>query len=349
MNGLLIYGASGYTGELIAERAVADGARPMLAGRDERKVRAVAERLGCPFRIFGLDDPDQLANGLDGVTAVLHCAGPFSRTAAPMVDACLRTRSHYLDITGELEVLEALAGRDSHAQRAGVMLMPGVGFDVVPTDCLAVHLARQLENPTRLTLAFAGSLGLSHGTMLTSLENAGKGAVRRNGTVVPVPAAWRTARFSFGGETRICVTIPWGDVATAFYSTGIPNIDVYLEAPARLRRMLIASRYAGAIVRTPMVQRWLSSRVPHGGPSAAARASGVTHVWGRVENDAGQSVEAELRTPEAYQLTISTALLIARRVLRGDAPLGFQTPAKAYGPDLVLQVEGTARSRAIKS
>lgn len=339
----LIYGATGYTGELIATRAAAQGSRPILAGRNEATLRALAERLNCPYRVVGLGDADQLDAALEGVNVVLHCAGPFSRTAAPMVDACLRTRTHYLDITGEIAVLEALAARDEAAQRAGVMILPGVGFDTVPTDCLAVYLAQRLEDATHLTLAFAGTKTWSHGTTLTSLENAGQGAVRRGGTLESVPAAWKTRDIEFGGATRTCVTIPWGDLTTAFHSTRIPNIEVYLAASAHLRRQLRMSRYVGALLRTWPLQSALASLVPQGGPDEAARTNGQCYIWGRVENASGKAVEAQLRTPDAYHLTMLTALLIVGRVIRGDAPVGFQTPAKAYGPDLILEVEGTVR------
>jgi short subunit dehydrogenase-like uncharacterized protein len=344
MNNVLLYGASGYSGELIAEHAAANGARPILAGRAPAKIQSLAERLKCAHRIVGLDDAKKLDEALRDVDVVLNCAGPFTRTAAPMVDACLRTRTHYLDITGEVEVLEALAARDEAARSAGVMLLPGVGFDVVPTDCLAVHLARRLPDATELTLAFAGAAKLSHGTTITMLENVGAGAVRRDGAIVSVPPAWKTMDIDFGGVVRTCVTIPWGDVSTAFHSTGIPNIQVFLAAPAGARRLMKASRFLGGLLRTRPVQRFLLGRVPEGGPDETTRASGETRLWGRVTNARGEVVEARLRTPEAYQTTVLTAFLIAERAARGDAPIGFQTPAKAYGPDLILEVPGTSRS-----
>lgn len=344
MDNVLIYGASGYSGQLIAEHAAAKGARPIMAGRDPAKIQPLAERLRCAHRIVGLDDARKLDEALQGVDVVLNCAGPFSRTAAPMVDACLRTKTHYLDITGEIEVLEALAARDDAAKTAGVMLLPGVGFDVVPTDCLAVHLARRLEDATELTLAFAGAAKLSHGTMVTMIENVGAGAVRRNGEIVRVPPAWKTMDVDFDGLLRTCVTIPWGDVSTAFHSTGIPNIEVFLAAPASARRFLKASRFVGALLRTGPMQRFLLGRVPEGGPDETTRASGETRIWGRVTSAGGKTVEAHLRTPEAYQTTVLTAFIIAQRAARGDAPIGFQTPAKAYGPDLILEVDGTSRS-----
>jgi short subunit dehydrogenase-like uncharacterized protein len=308
VDNVLIYGAYGYTGALIAERAVAEGARPILAGRSEEKLRPFAERLGCPSRSFGLDDRNRLDAGLDRVDVVLHCAGPFSSTAEPMVEA-------------------------------------GVGFDVVPTDCLAVHLVQKLPNATNLTLAFAGSSVLSHGTTVTSLEQVGRGAVRRDGRIAKVPAAWKTMNIDYGGGvTRTSVTIPWGDVATAFHSTGIPNIEVFAGLPPSVLRQIKASRYLGGLLRTGPAQRFLKSRVPEGGPDEAVRTTAEMRLWGKVTNADGDSVEARLRTPEAYQTTVLTALLVARRAARGDAPPGYQTPAKAYGPDLILDIPGTERT-----
>ena len=345
MDNVLIYGATGYTGSLIAERAAGEGAKPSLAGRSEGKLRLLAERLGCPYRVVDLTDQPRLEQALAGVDVVLHCAGPFSRTARPMVAACLRTKTHYLDITGEIDVFEDLATCDQAAKEAGVMILPGVGFDVVPTDCLALHLARRLKDATHLTLAFtASSLQLSHGTTVTSLENVGRGAVRRDGKIARVPAAHKTMRIDFDGKETNCVAIPWGDVATAFYSTGIPNIEVFLGAPAATLRSIKASRYLGPLLRSAPMQWLLRRRVPQGGPDESIRQTGETRLWGQVKNANGDSVEAHLRTPEAYQVTILTALAIAKRAASGEAPVGFQTPAKAYGPDLILDVPGTTRS-----
>jgi short subunit dehydrogenase-like uncharacterized protein len=187
----LIYGANGYTGGLIARLAVEHGLRPLLAGRDAAGVGALANELGLEHRVFPLDDTAALDAALAGVAAVLHCAGPFSRTSRPMADACLRTGRHYLDITGEIAVFESLAARAAEARAAGITLLPGVGFDVVPSDCLAAHLKRRLPSATRLALAIKGTERFSRGTARTMLENTG-GMVRRAGRLEPVPAAWKT-------------------------------------------------------------------------------------------------------------------------------------------------------------
>src|SRR5262245_9289082 len=131
---LMIYGATGYTGRLMVAEALALGLAPVLGGRDEAKLAGMAHELGLEYRVARLADSGRLGKALSDVQVVLHAAGPFSETAAPMVDACLRTGTHYLDITGEMVVIEALAQHHAEFRRHGLMLMPAVGFDVVPSD-----------------------------------------------------------------------------------------------------------------------------------------------------------------------------------------------------------------------
>ena len=345
----LLYGSNGYTGRLIVRRALDAGLRPLLAGRNRAEVEAQAREHGLDHRVFALDETAALDAALHEVPAVLHAAGPFSRTAVPMAEACLRTRTHYLDITGELEVFERMAAAGGRAREAGVMLLPGAGFDVVPTDSLAAHLKRRLPTATRLRLAFAAlGGGISRGTATTMVENAGRGgAVRRGGRITRVPAAWRTRTVDFGFGTRPAsvTTIPWGDVSTAYHSTGIGDIEVYTRMAASQRRALKATRHLGWLLGSAPVQRFLKGRVraQPPGPSAERRERGVSLVWGEVEDDAGGRAVARMRTPEGYRLTAMTAVTAVARVLAGDAPAGFQTPSTAYGPDWILELEGVER------
>lgn len=343
----LLYGSNGYTGRLIARRAVEAGMRPVLAGRNAAEVGAQAAELGLEHRAFALDDTAALEAALSAVPVVVHAAGPFSRTAAPMAEACIRTRTHYLDITGEIAVFEALAARGAKAAGAGVMLLPGAGFDVVPSDCLAAHLKRRLPSATRLRLAFqAVGGGVSRGTATTMVENAGRGgAVRRGGRITPVPAAYRTREVDFGRGPVSVTTIPWGDVSTAYHTTGIPDIEVYTRIPASQRRVLVATRRLGWLLGSGPVQGFLKKRVGKNppGPSDERRERGASLLWGEVEDDAGVRAVSRMRTPEGYTLTAMTAVGIARKVLDGQAPAGFQTPAKAYGADLILEFDGVTR------
>ncbi len=343
----LLYGAYGYTGALIAEEAVRRGMQPILAGRNAERLQAQAAALGRPYRVCALDDAAALDAALTDVPLVLHCAGPFILTAPPMVTACLRTGTHYLDITGEIPVFEALARRDAEARQAGIMLLPGVGFDVVPSDCLAAHLKRRLPTATHLELAFMGvGGGISHGTASTALHNlSNRGMVRREGRLTPVPLGTPSREVDFGRGPRRVHAIPWGDVSTAFYSTGIPNITVYTRLPRGATPMLALTRPLLPMLRLRPVHRWLQRLVDARitGPSEEARARGRSLLWGEVRDGHGRRAAARMETPESYQLTALTALAAVERVLAGEAPPGFQTPARAYGPDFILSIPGVRR------
>ena len=348
MADFLLYGAYGYTGKLITQAAADFGLRPLLAGRNAEKLRPLAEKHGYEYRAFDLEDSAQLDAALKEVKVVLHAAGPFAFTARPMLEACLRTGTHYLDITGEISVFATAQGMGARAREQGIMLMPGVGFDVVPTDCLAAFLKEQLPDATDLKLAFAWNKGmLSHGTAKTMLLGAGHpGAVRRDGKITPVKAAYKTGHFPFTREKTLeAVTIPWGDVFTAYYTTGIPNIETYFAAGAAQIKQMKWSNYLGPLLRLGFVKNFLRGQIDArpAGPDARRRAAGEAYVYGEVSNAAGQTVRARLRTPEGYTLTFITALMITRRVLAGEWTAGYGTPAGVYGADLVLEVEGVRR------
>ncbi len=342
----LIYGANGYTGRLISRLAKQRNLRPILAGRSAESVAKLAGELGLEHRVFDLKDSAALDEALKNVAAVLHCAGPFSHTSRAMADACLRTGAHYLDITGEVAVFESLAARDREAHAARVVLLPGVGFDVVPSDCLAAHLKRRLPTAAHLALAIKGVGRISHGTATTMVENIDRGGlVRRDGRLTPVPSAWRTRMIDFGRGAVKCTTIPWGDVSTAFHSTGIPNIEVYAALPAAARVLMFASRPFKSLLKTNIVQNFLKGRIKAqpAGPSDEERARGKSFVWGEATDAEGNKKISILRGPEGYTLTALTALAAVERVVEGSIEPGFQTPSKAFGADFILEIEGISR------
>lgn len=342
----LLYGASGYTGELIAREAARRGLRPVLAGRSAVAVAPLARELGLDHRVFGLDDAAAVDAGLDDIALVLHCAGPFAHTSRPMVDACLRRRAHYLDITGEIPVFEACAALGGDARHAGVMLLPGIGFDVAPSDCLAAHLKERLPSATHLALGFQVGSTISRGTATTMAQNLHRGGVvRKDGVLTPVPPGYKTRVIDFGRGPASAVTLPWGDVATAFHSTGIPNVEVYTAAPGAARVMLRAAGFVGPLLGTAPVQAILKAailRAPRG-PSADQRARARSYLWGEAR-DAMRTVVSRLQTPESYALTVQTALAAVERVRAGDARPGFQTPSLAFGAEFILGIPGVKRT-----
>jgi short subunit dehydrogenase-like uncharacterized protein len=327
---LLLYGANGYTGQLIVAECLRRGLRPILAGRHADRLAPLAAAHGLDTRIFGLDGTIPL----EGVRVLLHAAGPFIRTSTPMVRACLAQGVHYLDITGEIAVFERCRAQHEAAQKAGVVLLPGVGFDVVPTDCLGARLAEVLPGASLLELAFAGGGGFSRGTLKTMLLGAGEGgAIRQQGRITRVPTAWRTQTIPFRDKPRSAVTIPWGDVSTAHWSTGIPDIHTYLALPPSARQGMVWQKRLAPLLGVPFIrafaERQIDARVA--GPSEAVRATARMQLFGRVTHADGRVRTGTAVTPEGYRLTAIAAVECAHRMLTQPPSPGYHTPSSAFG------------------
>lgn len=345
---ILIYGATGYTGKLVAAEAARRDLDVVLAGRDARKLEVVASHHGFEARVVRLDDAPGLTAALADVAAVLHIAGPFSKTSRPMADACLATGTHYLDVTGEIGVFEALARRDGEAKQAGVMLLPGVGFDVVPSDCLAVHVAKRIDDPTILRIGLAGlGGGMSRGTARTLVEAFAEGLrVRSQGVLVPRPFGRFEHRFDLGAGPMRGVAMPLADLASAFHSTGIPNIETYAIVSGRMVELLRWGGRLTSVAAWPIVQSFLQARIdglPEG-PSEVALARGRAVVLAEVEGPGGQRAAAMVETPSGYAMTRLAAIEAVRRAAEGQATPGFQTSATAYGADFVLECSDSLRT-----
>lgn len=342
----LLYGANGYTAQLMLPEIQKKGWTPLLAGRSEDKIKPLAEKYGWPYRIFTVHDRQAIRAALHELPLVMNAAGPFSRTAKPFIEACLKTKAHYLDITGEIRVFEMAHRYDQAAKAAGIMLMPGTGFDVVPTDCMALHLKYKLQDASRLELAFISKGSrLSHGTATTAIEGLGEsGAERQNGKIVPVPVAQHQRHIQWDGKEMLVISIPWGDVSTAYYTTGIPNIITYTGAPPNMARMLRFSNYLKWLLKRDWLKNFLKKRLDQqpAGPDEEERAKSSVLVWGEVSNDAGATRSARLLCPDSYDTTVFCAVSIIEKVLNEQFKVGHQTPAGAYGQDLILEIPGTS-------
>lgn len=344
----VIYGANGYTGELVAREAVRRGLRPTLAGRNAARVGALAAELGLEAKIFGLDEPGAVRESLAPHRLVLHCAGPFSVTSEPMLRACLDTGVHYLDITGEISVFEFAHHQAEAARKSDVVLAPGVGFDVVPSDCLAASLVEALPAATRLLLAFEAGGGPSPGTAKTSVEGLALGGrIRRDGRLESVPLAWKTRRVPFAHGERTAVTIPWGDVYTAYISTGVPDIEVYMAVPPATAGHLRRLRWLRPVLGTGLVQSFLKRRIERAvsGPSDATRNSTRSELWGEVSSADGRSASATMTAPNGYDLTVSAALGIVEHLLATDIEGGFYTPSLLMGAGYAATLPGVVFRR----
>jgi short subunit dehydrogenase-like uncharacterized protein len=346
MKSWMIYGANGYTGRLIAEAAAVAGMRPLLAGRNRETVGPLAQRLGLERRIFPLLGQRSVAASLEGVDLLLNCAGPFSATAAPLLQACLATGTHYLDISGEIDSFAHCHAQHERAQAANIVVLPGVGFDVVPTDCVAAMLKHMLPRADELILAIEGGGGISPGTARTSLEGARNGGrARMRGQLQPVPLAWKTRGFTRDGQTRLAVTIPWGDLHTAWVSTGIANIETYMVLPPRAIATLRRMRWLRPLLGFKPVTRYLQARIARSvsGPDAETRARSRSHVWGEARCADGSVARIELDAPNGYALTVDAALAIVQRMLLQPPASGYWTPAQWLGAEFVLGLPGVQR------
>ncbi len=337
---LLIYGANGYTGKLIVKSAIALGLKPIIAGRSPEKIKRMAQDYTLEYRVFGLEVHDSVVEKLKDVSLVLHCAGPFSKTAKPMVEACLEAGVHYLDITGELAVFEMIKTYNAQAKAKQIVLMPGVGFDVVPTDCVAAILKEKLPDASHLELAFASlGGGVSHGTMSTMVENLGNpGAIRVEGSIIQEPIGKQGKTIDFGIKPRFAMTIPWGDVSTAHHTTGIPNICVYTAVPKNSYRMMKLQFLFNPLLRIGFVKKKIQAYVDKNisGPTAEENETAKSLVWGAVYNRQGDKIEARLECAGGYALTAAMSLHIAQQLMKTHEHAGYYTPAGLFGHQLIL-------------
>lgn len=345
----LLYGANGYTGELIARHAAQYGLKPILAGRRKEALEPLAHQLGLPYQVIDINDKAVLTAALSQVKLVVHAAGPFAHTARQMVEACLQTGTHYTDINGDISVFELLKTYDAAAQKAGIMVMPGVGFDVVPTDCIALSLKQQLPDATHLQLAFATDGGsISHGTAMTMAGKLGEGgAVRRNGKIERAPLGGEGIWVDFcaGKDQRkklFVMSIPWGDISTAHFTTGIPNITTYTGIKPKVYKLLKWQGLFNWLLRTDWVRKIIKKKIAQrpAGPNDEQRSKAIGYVWGKATNAAGQTVTTGCCGPEGYTITLHATLLIAQKILNGQLAVGYQTPAKVYGAGLIAEVPG---------
>ncbi|KIL53062.1 saccharopine dehydrogenase family protein [Jeotgalibacillus campisalis] len=345
----MIYGASGYTGELIARLAVENGYTPILAGRSKEKFNSLAQELNLETSVYSLDDPKMIKEHLAGIDLVLHCAGPFRSTSSPMIEGCLLSNTHYLDITGEVDVFEHTHAKKQagRAEKAGVILCSGVGFDVIPTDCTALKLKELVPDATHLSLGFDSDSGISPGTFKTMVHGLSSGSLERKNTEINAfPIGKKKRTIDFGRGKRTATAIPWGDVSTAFHTTGIPNISTWIPMPASTIRAARFMSFFGPVLGTAPIQKALLHLVDIkvSGPDESSRDTSPAYIWGEARNDAGEQYTVRIQTPNVYSLTAAGALEVTVRILDQANPSGGSfTPAGMFGSKLIEELPGCGR------
>jgi short subunit dehydrogenase-like uncharacterized protein len=344
-NTIIVYGSYGYTGRLIVKECLTKNLNVILAGRNQSALEKQSIDTRYPFEVVDIQNAKALDELLSKGCVVIHCGGPFQYTATKMVDACIRSGTHYTDITGEYQVFEELQKYHDRAKQKHLMILPGVGFDVVPSDCLAVHLKQRLPDASNLQIAFLQTGGgLSRGTGKTMIEGLGYGSVIRvNGKLTTIPLGEKVMNVPFGDIPTDVLNIPWGDISTAWMSTGIPNIEVYMAAKPSLIRNAKLSEYFNWLLRIRWLKDYLQKKLDQkpDGPRDEQRLNGKTLLWGKVWNSKGTTATTQIEVPNGYTITATASVKIAQRILEGKFTPGYQTPAMAYGPDLILEMSSS--------
>lgn len=349
MSNWMLYGAYGYTGRLITAEAVKRGHQPLLAGRNETKLKTLADQYNLPYVAFDLNNPAEIEKHVEQVDLVLHAAGPLTFTAPPMRKACLKTQTHYLDLTGEISVFEDTFQQDVLAKQAGIVMISGVGYDVVPTDCMACYIKDQLPDATSLEVGLltgGSEMSASAGTLKSVLEILSNGnLVRRNGSLTRIRLGSNVKSIPFRKKQLQTVAIPWGDLSTAYRTTRIPNITCYIVIPRWLIRLLQIAGPIGplALSLTPL-RRLIQIGIDlvRKDKKANLASNGHTEIYIRATADDGRSAEAWLITPEAYYFTALACVPIVEKVLE-ENPVGALSPAQFVGADFILDIEGCER------
>jgi len=314
MKTLMIYGATGYTGRMAAEHAKKLGLNLLIAGRNAERLAALSAELDAPYRVFTAD-----ASQLEGVDVLLNFAGPFAQTAAALMRACIANGTDYLDITAEINVYRLAEQLGSGAD---VMLLPGVGWDVVPTDCLAMHVAGRVPQPHSLKIALQVPGAMSRGSAMSVGEIIGAGVMARvDGHLVATPDA-QPQYLDFGDGPALCAPLSFGDLVTAWHSSAIPNIEMFVHITGE-------AFPEGDLSLLP------------DGPTQAQRDAHRARAVAEVTGIDGTVVRSVIETVNGYSYTPLAAVEAARRVLGGERRPGFETPAKLFGMGFAQTIAGT--------
>ncbi|SHM45931.1 Uncharacterized conserved protein [Sphingobium sp. YR657] len=325
MTKLMIYGAAGYTGRMVSTNAKAHELDFVIAGRpqDEDRLAALAADLGVDFRLFAVDDQGGAGTALEDIGVLLNCAGPFMRTAEPLMRACIANGVHYLDIAAELDSYRLAEALDAEAVAAGVMLLPGSGGSVAMLGSLASHAAKRVAAPRKLSIALHVAGGFSRGSAVSASENLTTETLHRvAGTLVArSPEEVRAFDFGNGPATSFPVTLP--DLITIWRATGIPDIETFVHVTE------------GAFPEGDL------AAMPDG-PTLEQREAHRYHAAVEVVGEDGTVVRSVLDTVNGYTFTTIAAAEAARRVLGGEVRAGFQTPAGLFGDGFAETIADTS-------
>jgi len=341
----LLYGCYGYSGELIVEEAIKKGLKPILAGRSAQRTKALAYKYQLPFRVFGLSDQQEIERNIKDCFLVYNAAGPYTSTCIPLLGACLETGTHNLSLVGEIPLLEELLDYDDAAKSAGIILAVGLGFDVHPTDCIAATLKEIMPDATHLTIGIDGSTEMSPGSLKEFIEQMGEQPfwVREQGKLIE--SSPKTAEMDFGNGSKFAMTIAWGDTASAYHSTGIPNIDIYAAVNRFDWLLMRFMTYCKPVFKIKRVQHFANRCIDKfaSGPNEKLREKDITYLSGEVSNKAGDKIRLKYTVPSAYKITYLSAVYAIEAVLKSkQEKSGYFTPSQLLGASSILEIEGVS-------
>ncbi len=340
---IAVYGATGYTGKLVAAELAAANADFVISGRNEAKLNALVGELRTGVKALAapLDDPIALRTLLDDCAAVINCAGPFTLYGEPVLEAAVDTETHYLDTTGEQDYIRvALSKYGPEAEKAGVAVIPTMGFDYVPGDMIASLTAQGLGELDSLTLNYAvAGFKATRGTARSAIEGLtggdtewrdlkwreASGRMGRGTFEFPEIGAKRMARYPSGEQITVPRHVPTKNVITSITASTV--------AGPLGRAISVVGPATSIAMRTPL-KRLLSAginRLPEG-PSPEDRANArFMIVCDAVRG--GESRRGIIRGRDVYGLTAAMvargALIAAGKEFEGRGGLA---PAQAFEP-----------------
>jgi short subunit dehydrogenase-like uncharacterized protein len=324
---ILIYGANGYTAKLFANLANSSNLNFVLAGRSAYETKK-------EYRQFSLEQATNIDRHLHDVKLLINLAGPFTKTVKPLIEACIRTNTHYIDIAGEYSEFKTAFKYNEQAIASGIMLMPGAGFGVVPTDIAAKLAQEKLPDATHLTIGFISNGGASRGTLMTILKDIHTSGIKviEGKEIITMPAS---SEFNFNDQNKHhkLVYNPWrADLFTASISTGIKNIETYSNFPGLIVKMMNGKFLWLRDFLLNTAIKWLPE-----GPTKKQLSKGSTIIVATVRNAKKEVKQVIIKGPEAYDFTVQTLLAVTKKILENNFAVGFHTPS-IYGKDLISTI-----------
>ncbi len=339
----MIYGAYGFTGSLLAKIAADKGFKPVLAGRDALKTKRLALSLGLDFKVFSLDEDSIIEKNLKDIDLLYNLAGPYCKTAPTMVEACLRTKTHYMDLTGDIEIYDFLYSLDKVAIENEILIMPGVGFNVIATECVAAHTVQKLSTCDHLDIVMATQAKPSKGTFKQMIALLPRGGYEiENHELKRRNIGKSDIKIKYPDKRRTPFSIPIGELIACHKSLNIANIRVHYAMSSSWVRMTetmidIIAKFSGKNYGKKVLSNFASNYIK--GPDETSMLHDKAYVYAKASSDLGVYAETMIKTPEPYYFTALITLKVIQKVLDGEYK-GALTPVEAFGSSIIFEVEG---------